>query len=125
MQFLISLAAWLPLQNGMFYRAERLALSLNHDLKRVFNEKGYDYVAVSKKSKRHQSKLKRDTCQLHRRGPSYEQKPMQPVAQAGGQNGGWGRRFGVKRQRALKGADLYVVRCTKTGLACAQPCFRW
>jgi len=39
----------------------------------------------------------------------------------------WKPKNEVKRSpmpRALKGADLYVVRRTKTGLGCAQPCWR-
>jgi len=124
--YLISPVAWLPPPSGMFYRA----LSLKRGRSGAYNEKDHGYVAVSKKMKRRRVPSrrssgipqpdKRDHNTAVKCGPSHLGE-TRSVAEIGGKTV-------VKRTpvpRVLKGADLYVVRRTKTGFGCAQPCWRW
>jgi hypothetical protein len=137
-------AAWLLLPSGMFYRGQKLVLSFNRGSNSAYNEKDYDYVPRSKKLKggrdpsRSSSHLTSPDKHEHNSAVGYgrsvssgPKRTRSAVETSGGmdmETQAWKPRNEVKRSpvpRVLKGADLYVVRRTKTGLGCAQPCWRW
>ena len=119
--------AWLPLPSGMFYRGQRVALSLNQGPNSAYNELGYDYVPMSKKAKRRRGDPSRSSSSSS--SPPEKLRSFAEInARTEGETQSWRPKNEVKRSpvpRVLKGADLYVVRRTKTGLGCAQPCWRW
>jgi hypothetical protein len=144
MPSLISPVAWLPLPSGMFYREQRLAPSFNQGRNSAYNEKNYDYVPTKKVKRRRGDPSRGSSCPRqpdkhdHNATARYGRSALfvlaetRSTAEIGGrievETQGWKPKNEVKRSpvpRVLKGADLYVVRRTKTGLGCAQPCWRW
>ena len=127
--------AWLLLPSGMFYRAQRVSLSPNQGLNSAYNEVEYDYVPMSKKVKGRRgdpshrgssSSLDNNTATASESTKLRSFTEINARIEVEAQS--WKPKNEVKRSpvpRVLKGADLYVVRRTKTGFGCAQPCWRW
>lgn len=136
----MSPVAWLLLPSGMFYWAQTLVLSFKRGQNSVYNEKkeGNDYVPVSKKVKAQRGRPKSGRSNVrppqpderdHGAAAGYEHRAPSLMLPAGAvKNDEMNAKAGVKCSRVprlLKGSDLYVVRCTKTGFGAAQPCWRW
>jgi len=139
MQSLISPVAWLPLSSGMFYRRRRLAPSPNPGSNSAYNEKDYGYVPMLNQARRRGKDRSRGSSALPKpdstKRDHFAAGHGRQVTRSGAKAGrkievgmqGWATKDVAKRSsvpRVLRGADLYVVRRTKTGLGCAQPCWR-